>query len=93
MAVFGPTDANEAPLHPVRHHSLGELCRLCSSENFLTCSVFCHCQCLLLSLFEHVPRARFELARPFGHQPLKLARLPLRHLGIATVLGEGVEPS
>ena len=28
-----------------------------------------------------VPRRRLELPRPYGHQHLKLARLPFRHLG------------
>ena len=28
-----------------------------------------------------VPRARFELARPKGHCPLKTACLPFHHLG------------
>ena len=28
-----------------------------------------------------VPRAGLEPARPFGHEPLELAWLPLHHLG------------
>jgi hypothetical protein len=32
-----------------------------------------------------MPRTGLEPARPFGHQHLKLARLPFRHLGSGLV--------
>lgn len=38
---------------------------------------------LAVSLYGPVPKRRFELLRPCGHQVLSLAWLPLHHIGMS----------